>query len=116
MKAVYGERGLAGESPRFRGFEPEGDAIRIRFHHVGAGLRTKAGTGPTVGCCAVQAQDGAWHEATGRIDGATLLVSAPGVERPVNVRYAWADYPDESANLENAEGLPCLPFRTNPAK
>ena len=113
MKAAYGEKGTAGESPRIKGFSVEGRTVRIRFHHVGAGLRTKAGTAAEVGCCAVQDKAGKWHAAKGRIDGETLLVSAPDVAEPVHARYAWTSYPDETANLENAEGLPCLPFRTD---
>ena len=58
---------------------------------------------------------GKWHAAKGRIDGETLLVSAPDVAEPVHARYAWTSYPDETAHLENAEGLPCLPFRTDSA-
>ena len=116
MKTAYGAKGIAGESPRIRDCSVEGKVVRIRFHHVGAGLRTKAGTASEVGCCAVQDKAGKWHDAKGVIDGETLLVSSPEVAEPVHARYAWNTFPDESANLENVEGLPCLPFRTDAAK
>jgi sialate O-acetylesterase len=32
------------------------------------------------------------------------------IEKPVSVRYAWANNP-EGANLYNKEGLPASPFR-----
>jgi len=38
-------------------------------------------------------------------------VSTPEVEKPVAVRYGWADYP--VVNLFNHEGLPASPFRTD---
>ena len=40
-----------------------------------------------------------------------LVVSAPGVAKPVAVRYAWANNPD--CNLANKAGLPASPFRTD---
>jgi sialate O-acetylesterase len=34
------------------------------------------------------------------------------IKKPVAVRYAWADNP-ENANLYNKENLPASPFRTD---
>ena len=42
------------------------------------------------------------------------MVSSPKVEKPANVRYAWADNP--ACNLYNQAGLPAVPFRTDPPK
>lgn len=50
-----------------------------------------------------------WAEAT--IDGETVLVSAPGIEKPAAVRYAWANNP--ICNLYNKADLPACPFRTD---
>ncbi|MEJ1971792.1 MAG: hypothetical protein WDM96_04650 [Lacunisphaera sp.] len=60
----------------------------------------------------VAGDDRVFHPASGRIDGATLLVSSPDVKDPVAVRYAWRNMPD--ANLYNAAGLPrrALPHRS----
>ena len=41
----------------------------------------------------------------------TLVLTAPGVEKPVAVRYAWANNP--AVNLVNKAGLPTVPFRTD---
>lgn len=41
----------------------------------------------------------------------TLVLTAPGVEKPVAVRYAWANNP--AVNLVNKAGLPAVPFRTD---
>jgi len=110
MGAAYGCRGA--ESPSFAGFELAGRTVRVRFRHAENGLRVRPGSAAEVGCCAVAGADGVWHAAKGVIDGNALLISAPEVLSPRHARYAWTDHPDATANLENAAGLPALPFRT----
>jgi sialate O-acetylesterase len=39
------------------------------------------------------------------------MLSAPSIQQPVMVRYAWGDNPD--ASLYNSANLPALPFSTN---
>lgn len=109
LREAYGRRTL-GESPRFADAVREGRAVRVSFLRATGGLRTKADTPARVGCLALSGADGAWHAAEGAVDGETLLVTSAEVAEPVAVRYAWTDFPDASANLENAEGLPALPF------
>ena len=56
----------------------------------------------------------AFHEdlcVVNKIVGSTIIVSSPSVQKPVAVRYAWANNP--VANLYNKEGLPASPFRTD---
>jgi sialate O-acetylesterase len=60
---------------------------------------------------AVAGPDGVFTWADARIEGNEVVVSAPAVETPVAVRYAWADNPE--ANLYNGAGLPAVPFRTD---
>ncbi len=55
-----------------------------------------------------------WAEAEVQPDGYTVRVSCPEVERPISVRYAWADNP--VANLRTASGKPVVPFRTDEFK
>jgi sialate O-acetylesterase len=50
-----------------------------------------------------------WAEAM--IDGETVVVSSPQIDKPVAVRYAWAINP--VGNLYNRAGLPASPFRTD---
>ena len=74
---------------------------------VGGGLKTRGG-GELKGF-EIAGPDQTWVPAEARIDGSTVLVSAPTVTDPKGVRYAWASWPD--ANLINAEGLPAGVFR-----
>ena len=41
----------------------------------------------------------------------SVVVSAPGVEKPVYVRYAWGNTP--ICNLYNKADLPACPFRSD---
>ena len=62
----------------------------------------------------IDAGKGDWKPATARIEGETVIVSAPGVSQPTAVRYAWSNFPD--CNLYNVAGLPASPFRTSDSK
>ena len=59
----------------------------------------------------IQAKDGGWHRAEGRIDGSDLIVSSKEVTDPVAVRYAYTQHP-VGFNLSNEDGLPASPFTT----
>jgi sialate O-acetylesterase len=89
----------------------EGNKIRIRFKHTGSGLVAK---GEKLTGFAIAGEDGKFVWAEAKIEGDTVVVWSPNVEKPVAVRYAWADNPD--CNLYNQEGLPASPFRTDMPK
>ena len=59
--------------------------------------------------CLFTDQKFVWADA--KVEGDSVVVSAPGVAKPVAVRYAWADNPE--CNLYNGAGLPASPFRTD---
>ena len=99
---------LVKSGPLYESVSVEGGALRVRFRHA-AGLRTSDGSAPRA--FAVSGANRAWHRAEARIDGETVVVSSPAVEKPVAVRYAWADNPD--ATLQNGQGLPASPFRSD---
>ena len=110
--------------PIYRAMKVEGQAIRISFDHVGAGLMVgrKTGYGPAVddkgarlAHFAIAGEDMKFTWADARIDGDTVVVSSPAVTRPVAVRYAWATNPAGS-NLYNRDGLPASPFRTDESR
>jgi len=43
--------------------------------------------------------------------GQQVIVHSDSVQKPVAVRYGWADFP--VVNFWNKEGLPASPFRTD---
>ncbi|MDZ4800689.1 MAG: sialate O-acetylesterase [Bryobacteraceae bacterium] len=100
---VYNEP-IVPAGPLFRQATIEGAQLRLRFDNAGGlVLRSSAGF-------ELAGENGKWFTATPRLEGATVLVSAPEVPEPRYVRYAWADNPPST--LYNAEGLPASPFRT----
>ena len=107
LAKAYG-RPVAYAGPTYRDVSNEGNAIRVRFDHVGEGLHV---AGERLSGFAIAAEDRrfVWGEA--RIDGGEVVVSSPHVARPIAVRYAWAD--NLECNLFNADGLPAVPFRTD---
>ena len=94
--------------PVFAGATPERSAMRVRFAHDEGGL---VAHNRPVQALEVAGTDRKFHPAQGRIEGATLVVSAREVPAPVAVRYAWKNAPE--ANLFNGAGLPAAPFRSD---
>lgn len=102
----YGQK-IVFSGPLFESFSIGGNKVRIKFKY-GSGLKTSDG-GPVKGF-AIAGVDRRFVWAEARIEGDTVIVSSPAIEKPVAVRYAWADNP--AVNLYNREGLPASPFRT----
>jgi sialate O-acetylesterase len=105
---VYGKK-VEYAGPIYQSMAVEGGAIRLSFRHVGGGLVAK-GADKLTGF-AIAGADGKFVWADAKIDGQTVVVSAPEVPAPMAVRYAWADNP--VCNLTNQAGLPASPFRTD---
>jgi len=104
---AYG-KDLVYSGPTYDSMTMEGNAIRIKFKHVGGGLEAKGGE---LKGFAIAGEDKKFAWAAAKIDGESVVVSSDKVARPVAVRYAWADNP--GCNLYNKEGLPASPFRTD---
>ena len=102
---VYGEK-LVHSGPVVAAVTREGQALRVRFTHLGGGLKTRDGKQPTG--FQVAGDIGVFMAATAKLDGNDVIVSTPYEPAPVAVRYGWAPVP--TASLINAEGLPASPF------
>ena len=59
----------------------------------------------------IAGEDKKFHNATAEIKGDKVVVSSDEVEKPVAVRFGWANFPVD--NLWNKDGLPASPFRTD---
>ncbi|MFA4945705.1 MAG: sialate O-acetylesterase [Lentisphaeria bacterium] len=108
LATVHGQP-LEYSGPVYRTMKIEGDKVRLAFDHVGGGLVAKGGPLKRFEIAGADKKF-VWAEAV--IEGASVVVHAPGIAQPVAVRYAWADNP-EGCNLYNQEGLPATPFRTD---
>jgi sialate O-acetylesterase len=108
MANVYGRK-LEYSGPVYESMKISGNAVRLKFSHVGGGLVAKDGP---LKWFAVAGADGKFVPAEAKIEGDSVVVSSSAVSAPVAARYAWDNYP-EGCNLVNAAGLPAAPFRTD---
>lgn len=116
----YG-KDIVPSGPLYKSYQVEGNTIRIEFDHVGKGLMVgkKEGLEPvqkdeqgSLKKFAIAGEDKVWHWADAKIDGNSVIVSSPKVQKPVAVRYAFQMNP-VGCNLYNEAGIPASPFRTD---
>ncbi|TJZ53291.1 sialate O-acetylesterase [Sphingobacterium olei] len=107
-KLVYGEK-LVSSGPLYNDMKIEGDKIVLSFTEVGAAL---VGKGGALRHFSIAGADQKFFWAEAMIKGNKVIVGSKDVSKPVAVRYAWSDNP-EDANLMNKEGLLASPFRTD---
>jgi sialate O-acetylesterase len=107
LAQTYGKK-VEFSGPWYKSMKREDHAIRLSFDHVDGGLAAKGGV---LKGFAVAGEDQKFVWADAVIDGKQVVVSAPGVEKPVAVRYAWDINP--VCDLFNQAGLPAVPFRTD---
>lgn len=111
---VYGKP-VPCESPLYDSMTIEQGAIRVKFKNVVEKLVSKDGSSlvgtPTLRCFAIAGENKQWSWATAKIEGDSVIVSAPEVPQPVAVRYCWPAM--GICTLFSSEGFPAAPFRTD---
>jgi sialate O-acetylesterase len=105
---TYG-RPVVVSGPLFQQEKIEKNHVRLLFRYA-FGLTPAPATAQLQGFT-VAGADKTFFPALARVEGDTVVVSAPQVLKPVAVRYGWDGAP--SCNLINAAGLPASPFRTD---
>jgi sialate O-acetylesterase len=108
LHRVYASRDVEDSGPLYRGMRIDGPRVHVLFDHAGGGL-----VAPPIpfGAFEVAADDRRWQPAAAEIQGDRVVVRSPWVERPVAVRFAWADVP--TVTIRNRAGLPASPFRSD---
>jgi sialate O-acetylesterase len=86
----------------------EGDKLRVKFDHIGGGLKSRDGQ-PLNWFEVIDADEGGFVKADAQIDGDSVVLTSPNVKHPVAMRFAWSGLAEP--NLMNAEGLPAGAFR-----
>ena len=102
---------MAWQSPSYDSMRIDGNAISIQLKHVSEGGLHTFDVYEVMGFeIAGEDQKFVWAEA--KLEGKNkVAVSSPQVPKPVAVRYAWGDNP--VVNLQDRNGLPVTPFRTD---
>lgn len=108
LAKTYGKTGVVCSGPTFKSMAIEGDKLRITFDNVGSGLASRDGK-PLTWFELIDGEQGGFVKANAEISGSSVLVSAPGVTKPVAVRFGWNKIAEP--NLMNKEGLPAVQFR-----
>jgi sialate O-acetylesterase len=108
LAKTYG-KDIPYSGPTYDTMKVQGDSIRLMFKNTTGGLVARGGE--TLKGFAVAGEDRKWHWANALIDGDSVVVRSDQVQKPVAVRYAWANNP--VCNLYNGAGLPAVPFRTD---
>ncbi len=104
----YGDQDLEVSGPLYASSTVEGDRVRLKFTHIGGGMKAKGGE---LKGFAIAAADKKFVWAKASLDGDSVVVWNDEVKSPLFVRYAWADNPE--CTLYNDADLPASPFRTD---
>lgn len=107
QSVAYKEEKVVAFGPEFESMKVKNNRLILTFDHCGSGLVMHGGK--ELKQFAIAAQDGKYVWAKAQIKGNKVEVWSDLIQKPVFVRYAWADNP-EGANLYNKEGLPAHPF------
>lgn len=101
---------IVHRSPQFKASQRNGSKLILHFEYVGGGLDTFDVRTP-IGFT-IAGEDKIFHPAKAKIlDKDRIEIHSEKVPNPISARYAWADNP--IANMQNREGLPLTPFRTD---
>ena len=109
-KIAYNET-VVCSGPTYQSQEIFTNKITINFENLGSGLETADKSNKVKGF-AIAGEDMNFVWAKAVIKDNKVIVWNEEIEKPLFVRYAWADNPAD-ANLYNIEGLPATPFRTD---
>ncbi|HEX5153535.1 MAG TPA: sialate O-acetylesterase [Parafilimonas sp.] len=108
---TYGLKNIRYLGPQFSGFIINKNIVTVSFDKasVGAGLTTS--DDQPIKYFFIAGNDKIFYPASAQIINDKVVLSAPQVDKPVAVRYAFTNYP--ITNFCNKDGLPAMPFRTD---
>jgi sialate O-acetylesterase len=99
--------------PLFDKMTVEGSVAVLTFKNMGGGLEAKGGGNALTGF-EIAGEDGKFYPASAGVKDDKVIVGNKEVQKPVAVRYGWANYP--VVNLFGKDALPASPFRTDEPK
>lgn len=109
LAETYHHPGIKGvHSPTFASMTVEKGKAIVHFHHAEEGIVCNQ---KKINGLKIADATSEWLDATAKIVGNTLVVSAPQLKHPTKVTYCF----DEATigNLFSKEGLPVAPFRSD---
>jgi sialate O-acetylesterase len=107
-RAIAYHEKIEHAGPTYDSQRVDANKIILSFKHVGSGLVVK---GEKLTGFTIAGEDRKFVNADAQILEDKVVVTSAKVDKPVAVRFGWANYP--VVNLWNKEGLPATPFRTD---
>ena len=107
LKNQYGQN-VTASGPILQRFATQNNEMRLTFANADGGLRLE---GDSSHVFAVAGGNGQFVWAMPRIEANEIVLSAPGVSNPKNVRFAWSGTP--RGTLYNGANLPASLFATD---
>ncbi|MDR1652639.1 MAG: sialate O-acetylesterase [Prevotellaceae bacterium] len=107
QKHAYSQE-VNADAPRYKSYEIKGNKIILHFKD---GTDKFAQADDLQGFYITDRKGDNFVAAKAKIVGKTVEVWSEQIEKPVQVRYAWANNPD-LWNLRGSNGLPASPFET----
>ena len=108
LAKTYGQKNITFSGPIHKSMKVEGQNIRLYFNYTHGGLSAREGH---LADFVIAGADKKFVPAEAVIDGDTVVVSSPQVQKPTAVRYAWSNWAE--GTLFNKEKLPASSFRTD---
>ncbi|MFA5292318.1 MAG: sialate O-acetylesterase [Phycisphaerae bacterium] len=108
LNKIYGKSDVVFSGPLYKEMKIDGNSIRLFFDYAQGGLVAKGGE---LTYFTIAGEDRKFVSAKAVIDGETIVVSNPQIEKPVAVRFAWSNW--VQPNLFNTAILPASSFRTD---
>jgi sialate O-acetylesterase len=108
---IYGDSKVVCYGPQYKAMQIVNDKIVLDFDTFDSTMQFR-GAGTHINF-AIAGEDKKFVWAEAKIENGKIIVSNPTVPKPVAVRYAWADNPENGQLLFNTEGIPASPFRTD---
>lgn len=107
LAKTYNKKQPDYSGPLYKSMKVEGNKIRIEFEHAKSLVSKES----VLREFTIAGEDRKFVPARAVIEGNTVLVSSPSVDKPLAVRFAWRNY--SRPNLYNEADLPASPFRTD---
>lgn len=107
----YGMLNISYQGPQYDyvTFDRKKAIIHFQPETIKGSLTTNDGSAPKY--FTIAGEDKVFYPASATIAGNDIVVSSSKVKKPVAVRYAFTNF--VVTNLQNGEGFPAVPFRTD---
>ena len=107
LKHTYGKKEVVAYGPTFKSLSQEGGQLRVTFDHADGELASR--DQKPLNSFEVIGEDTDFVPAKAVMEGSSVILSAPGVSRPVALRFGW--HKEAQPNLVNGAGLPAVAFQ-----